>query len=256
MNSAKKNEIAADDDNSRVLKTREAAALALKELDQSRSAHQCVLHLRGVGRITAPASILFARESRFPSTHNPTRENHRQANINLTDYMKSPHFSSFLKSAVLIATLALCFGGTTVAQPGDRDPLFPGAVRPGLDHRNELSQGYLTVYSATDQFDDGGLLYYAHSSYSIYTTDGKFFKNVENHISRSDEIPALVTLPTGSYTIEARSESRGYVRVPIVINAGRRTVLDPDQEHTDIRTRLTRTKHSRRLVDQRFMSRA
>jgi hypothetical protein len=46
----------------------------LTELDQSRSAHLVVLHLRGVGRITAPASILFARENRFPSTHNPTRE--------------------------------------------------------------------------------------------------------------------------------------------------------------------------------------
>jgi hypothetical protein len=41
-----------------------------KELDQSRSAHRCVLHLPGVGRITVPASILFARENRFPSTHN------------------------------------------------------------------------------------------------------------------------------------------------------------------------------------------
>jgi len=170
--------------------------------------------------------------------------------------MKSPHSLSFLKSAISIATLALCFGSTTVAQPGNRDPLFPGTIRPGLDNRNELSQGYLTVYSATDQFDDGGVLYYAHSSYSIYTTDGKFFKNVENHISRSDEIPALVMLSTGSYTIEARSESRGYIRVPIVITAGQRTVVDPDNEQTDIQKRLTRTKHSRRLVDQRFMSRA
>jgi hypothetical protein len=106
------------------------------------------------------------------------------------------------------------------------------------------------VYSATDQFNDGDVLYYAHSSYSIYTTDGKLFKNVENHISRSDEIPALVTLPAGSYTIEARSESRGYIRVPIVITTGRRTVLDPDKEQTDISKRLTRTKRSRRMADR------
>jgi hypothetical protein len=128
--------------------------------------------------------------------------------------------------------------------------MFPGAVRPGLDYRDELPQGYLTVYSATDQFDDGGVLYYAHTSYSICTTDGKLFKNVENHISRSDEIPALVTLPAGSYTIEARSESRGYIRVPIVITAGRRTVLDPDKEQTDISKRLTRAKRSRRMADR------
>jgi hypothetical protein len=162
--------------------------------------------------------------------------------------MKLPLSSSYLKTILLIAPLGLHFCGLAVVQAGGRDPLFPGAVRPGLDYRDELSKGYLTVYSATDQFDDGGALYYAHSSYSIYTTDGKFFKKVENHISRSDEIPALVTLPTGSYTIELRSESRGYVRVPIVISAGRRTVLDPDK---DIQKRLTRTKHSRRLVDKR-----
>ena len=37
MTSEKKNEIGADDSNGRVLKIREAAALALKELDQLRS---------------------------------------------------------------------------------------------------------------------------------------------------------------------------------------------------------------------------
>jgi hypothetical protein len=92
----------------------------------------------------------------------------------------------------------------------------------------QLSQGSLVVNSATDAFDDGGVPYYAHSSYAIYTTDGKLFKNVENHISRSDEIPEVVTLPVGSYVIEARSERDGYVRVRIVIKAGRQTILDLD----------------------------
>jgi hypothetical protein len=156
----------------------------------------------------------------------------------------------YSKVILFVAPLGLYLCTLTVVQAGSRDPLFPGAVRPGLDYRDELPQGYLTVYSATDQFDDGGVLYYAHTSYSIYTTDGKLFKNVENHISRSDEIPALVTLPAGSYTIEARSESRGYIRVPIVITAGRRTVLDPDKEQTDISKRLTRAKRSRRMADR------
>src|SRR4029077_737088 len=141
--------------------------------------------------------------------------------------MKSSHcssHSSYLKTALLIVQLALCFGGPTVTQAGEKDPLSPGSIRPGPNYRTEVPQGYLMVYSATDQSNDGGVSYYAHSSYSIYTSDGKFFKNVENHISPSDEIPALVMLPAGSYTIEARSENRGYVRVPIVITAGRRTI--------------------------------
>jgi hypothetical protein len=92
----------------------------------------------------------------------------------------------------------------------------------------QLSQGSLVVYSATDAFDDGGVPYYAHSSYAIYTTDEKLFKNVENHISSSDEIPEVVTLPTGLYVIEARSERDGYVRVPVVIKAGQQTMVDLD----------------------------
>jgi hypothetical protein len=143
--------------------------------------------------------------------------------------MKSPLCSSLLKTALLIVPLALCFGGSSVVKAGDSDPLSIGAIRPGtLDHRTESAQGYLKVYSATDEFNDGGLAYYAHSSYTIYATDGKVFKNVENHISRSDEIPEIVALPAGAYMVEARSEKDGYVRVPVVIKAGQFTVLDLD----------------------------
>jgi hypothetical protein len=91
------------------------------------------------------------------------------------------------------------------------------------------SQGSLEVYSATDQFNDGGSLYYAHSSYAIYARDGKLFKDVENHISRSDENPETVSLPAGFYMVVARSEEDGFVRVPVMIKSGRRTVLALDR---------------------------
>ena len=154
---------------------------------------------------------------------------------------------------VALPGLYLCT--VAVVQAGGKDLLFPGAVRPGLDYRTELLQGYLTVYSATDQFDDGGVPYYAHSSYSIYTTDGKFFKNVENHISRSDELPEIVTLPVGVYTLEVRSEKEGYLRVHVVITTGVRTVLDLDGEQADMHKRLARAKHSRRLAGPVSVSR-
>jgi hypothetical protein len=89
------------------------------------------------------------------------------------------------------------------------------------------------VNSATDAFDDGGVPYYAHSSYAIYTTGAKLFRNVENHISSNDEIPEVVTLPVGSYVIEARSESDGYVRVRVVIQTGRRTIIDLDSRNNE-----------------------
>ena len=161
--------------------------------------------------------------------------------------LRSSH-SSYLKTGLLLIWLALCFVGATCAQAGATDS-SSGPLRAGQNYRTESPQGYLMVFSATDRFDDGGTFYYAHSSYSIYTTDGKLLKNVENHLSRSDETPALVILPAGSYTIEARSEGRGYVRVPIVIIAGRRTILDPDEEQTELQKRFARPRDSRRVAE-------
>jgi hypothetical protein len=85
----------------------------------------------------------------------------------------------------MIVLLALSYGSLMIAQARGNDSLFIGMVRSGtLDHGIGLAEGYLLVYSATDPFEDGELVFNAHSSYSIYTTDGKLFKSVENHISR------------------------------------------------------------------------
>ena len=103
------------------------------------------------------------------------------------------------------------------------------APATGTEKAGQLSQGSLVVYSATDAFDDGDVPYYPHSSYAIYTTNGKLFKNVENHMARSDEIPALVSLAAGFYVVEARSAENGYVRVPVVVKPSRRTVVAVDR---------------------------
>ena len=143
--------------------------------------------------------------------------------------MKSLFRSELSKAALLIVPLALCLGGSTAAQAGDRDPLFPGAVRPGnWDYQAESRQGYLKVYTASDEVRDGATRYFPHSSYIIYTTDGKLFKNIENHRSGDDEIPELVSLPVGSYRVVARSLRGGYVRILVVIKKDQETVLDLD----------------------------
>jgi len=122
------------------------------------------------------------------------------------------------------------------ASAAGKDPLFPGPVRPGnLDYRAALPQGYLKVYSVSDEFNDGA--YYAHSSYGIYSTHGTLFKRIENNISRTDElIPWEVTLPIGFYTIVTRSARGGEVRVYLVIKAGQRT---GSSRTGDIQTTLT-----------------
>src|SRR5438309_6290507 len=96
---------------------------------------------------------LFAARTRNPFTQSqqlPNHTNHRpQATSTTLINMKSPLSIYDLKAILLIAPLALGLYLCTVAvvQAGGKDPLYPGAVRPSLDYRPELSQGYLTVYS-------------------------------------------------------------------------------------------------------------
>jgi hypothetical protein len=143
--------------------------------------------------------------------------------------MKSLFRAELKKTALLIVPLALCLGGSTAAQAGDRNPLFPGAVRPGnWDYHAESRQGYLKVYSASDVVRDGDTRYFPHSSYVIYTIDGRLFKNVKNHLSADDEIPELVSLPVGSYRVVARSEGNGYVQMLVVIKEDQQTILNLD----------------------------
>ena len=127
--------------------------------------------------------------------------------------------------AFFTAVLLVSLGS---ASAGGKAPLSPGPVRPGnLDYRTELPQGYLKVYSLSDEFNDG--VYYGHRSYAIYSTHGTLVKTVENSISRTDElIPWEVALPIGSYTVVTRSARGGEVRVRFVIKAGQRTIVDLD----------------------------
>jgi hypothetical protein len=152
-----------------------------------------------------------------------------------------PPSSSYLKAALLIIQVALCFGGPTVAEAAGNDPLSSGPVRPGnFDYRPELPQGYLKVYSATYEFNDGDAWYFPHSSYAIYTVGGKLFKNVKNHRSANDEIPEVVALPVGTYTVVARSGKGGYAGMLVVIKEGQQAILDLD---------LWETKTQRSLAD-------
>ena len=144
-----------------------------------------------------------------------------------------------MKATLLIVLFAWCLSKPTGAQAGGKDQLSPGPVRPGnLDYRTELPQGYLKVYSATDEFNDGDAWYFPHSPYAIYTIGGKLFKNVANQRSPADEIPEVVALPVGTYAVVARSERDGFGRILVVIKEGQQTILDLDLWEKKTQTRL------------------
>ena len=129
----------------------------------------------------------------------------------------------------MIVLFAFSCASLMMAQAEDADSLSIGLVRSvPPEHGTRLAEGYLLVYSATDEVSDGDLPFNPHSSYLIYKPDGKLFKSVENHMSRSDEIPDIVRLPAGSYIVDARSTNNGYVRVRVVIKPSRQTVLNLD----------------------------
>src|SRR6476619_1933647 len=123
-----------------------------------------------------------------------------------------------LAIAVFVAVALL---GTTRGSETEKMAMAKGSTKAA-----ELSQGSLMVYSVMDRFDDDDVVYYEYSSYAIYTINGKLFRHVENRVSSSDQIPEAVTLPAGSYVVEARSATDVYVRVAVVIKAGRQTILD------------------------------
>ena len=96
------------------------------------------------------------------------------------------------------------------------------------------------VYLRADESYDGNAWYFPQNLFAIYTIDGKLFKNVTSQHSADEEIPEVVALPVGSYMVVARSEKDGYIRLPVAIKAGQRTVLDLDLRQEGAPTRLAR----------------
>lgn len=104
--------------------------------------------------------------------------------------------------------------------------------------------GSLAIYSARTQasvdvnaaewrynndFGKNEFLYEpAHTDYTIYTQNGEVFKHVRNARDPNDQTPTLVTLPAGSYKVEAEAlscdSSRVNVLMPVVIKPGQATI--------------------------------
>jgi hypothetical protein len=85
--------------------------------------------------------------------------------------------------------------------------------------------GYLRVHSATRQVNDGGIDYYPHTPYTVYSQEGRHVKGVQNHVGSDDQRPMTVPLPPGRYVVYALAEGWGRVTVPVTIVAGRLTVV-------------------------------
>src|SRR5205823_8507553 len=72
------------------------------------------------------------------------------------------------RNLAVVLFVAVALLGTTRGNETEKTVLANGNTKAG-----QLSRGSLVVYSATDPFDDGDVLYYATCSYSIIAFDGK-----------------------------------------------------------------------------------
>jgi hypothetical protein len=102
----------------------------------------------------------------------------------------------------------------------------PMPVYPTVGPSEPEHVGYLIVYSATEPYEDGEIMYYTHTDYDLYSSRGVFLKKIRNSIVRGDENPERVRLAPGRYLVQAESETDGIVRVPVMIGDGRTTVVN------------------------------
>jgi hypothetical protein len=110
---------------------------------------------------------------------------------------------------------------------GSGGPLVLGPVGPETSKQLETTPtGYLKVYSATEDHNDGNTHYFPHTGYTLYSPDGKVVKKVANAIGIHDEDPALAEVAAGTYTVLAQSEQYGMVKVRVVIEPGKLTTVN------------------------------
>jgi hypothetical protein len=113
------------------------------------------------------------------------------------------------------------------------NPRALAPVGPAADSRvSPGTNGYLQVFSETQKSppiaSDDPTYFNLHTGYDINDAAGKSVKYVPNHASNMDEWPDQVKLPAGNYNIVAKSSSYGLVTVPVIIEAGKTTVVRLD----------------------------
>ena len=131
-----------------------------------------------------------------------------------------------IKTIMLVGTPIILLLAGCASQPVVLAPVGP-------EQNNQVkyaSTGHLRVFSDTKTREIGeNTFYYTHTRYVIQDENGKIVKIVPNHIGDTDEMPTLVTIPSGNYKVVAQSSSYGRVTVPVFIQAGQTTVVHLDR---------------------------
>jgi hypothetical protein len=128
----------------------------------------------------------------------------------------------------MVAWLIVGVSPLVASCAASKDLVVIGPVGP-VPERVDTSApaGYLKVYTATENHNDRNVHYFPHTSYTVYSEDGKtVVKIVANAIGIHDEDPSLVQLPAGKYIVLAEAEQFGMLRIAAVIEPGQLTKID------------------------------
>jgi hypothetical protein len=101
-----------------------------------------------------------------------------------------------------------------------------GPLAPPVTSGN--SEGRLIVYSATRVTTADQSEYPIHTPYTVYGSGGKVVQRVTNTAGLYSQAPQAVSLPQGEYHVKALAAGSGYVVMPVIIVAGKTTIVDLD----------------------------
>lgn len=149
--------------------------------------------------------------------------------------------------SVAAASLLLWVGGCasptslTVRQPlgpapsGESSPVTEGALQVYSARKKAAIDVNRETFFWNQDFGRNDFLYESgHTDYTIYSPQGKVLQQVRNARDRNDDTPAVVTLPAGSYRIEAEAERNDGVSLPVnmtvVIKPGQTTPVHLERD--------------------------
>jgi hypothetical protein len=136
------------------------------------------------------------------------------------------------KPFLLIAVGALLAGCASMKNNLVSDTVGPA---PMPSAQSNSGQGTLTVYSGYQVnagFNNPNPNSPVHSNYKILDQDKKLLEWIHNATRDMSQSVVPVNLPAGKYYVVARSNNFGIVTVPVIIVAGRETVLHLDGRQT------------------------
>jgi hypothetical protein len=128
-------------------------------------------------------------------------------------------------AVVRIAAVMVLVAGCATNQP----LILHDAVGPlAPPVTSNSSEGRLIVYSATRVTTADQSEYPIHTPYTIYGSGDKVVRRVANTAGLYSQTPAAVSLPQGEYHVKALAAGSGYVLMPVIIVAGKTTIVDLD----------------------------